>query len=115
MTVTVSGPSAPTSFGLTASGSVAGAGHLLTATIDSRPKGTTDFDWKPVANMSATLSASNLLGPTGTTTWTGTFLTTPSSNASTDYRLRIEEVEQFAAADPGTSGNRPVYVDTFPL
>jgi hypothetical protein len=116
LTLTVTGQSAPNAYGLAHSGSVPGAAHLMTMSVDSRPVGSSDFDWRPVANMTATLTATSLLGATGGTTWTGTFLNTPSTNATTEYRLRIEEVEQFAAdASNGGVGSRPVYLDTFPL
>jgi hypothetical protein len=117
LTLTVSGQSAPNQYGVTSQGSnTAGAGHVVTMTVDSRPKGGSDLDWRPMPNMTTTLGAVNALGATGATTWTGSFTNTPATNATTEYRLRVEEVEQFNAdAANGGVQSRPVFVDTFPL
>jgi hypothetical protein len=120
LTVSVTGRSSPNAFGLATSATPA-AGHLVTATIDVRNSvGDGDLDWTPAqfpaggGDMKATLTmqtGSTVLS----TTWSGSIAGAPTTAGGKEYRVRVEEFEQFEA-DPGfPTGLRPVYLDTFRL
>jgi hypothetical protein len=114
--VTVTGPSAPNLYGLNQNGAVPSAGHLLVATVDSRPSGSGELSWSPVQVAGADLSVTLALrvgSTTEVTTWVGTLANVPTGGGN-DYRVRIEEFEQFQD-DNGGATSRPVYLDTFSL
>jgi hypothetical protein len=51
-------------------------------------------------------------GTTVATTWSGSLANVPKTGGGTDYRVRIEEFEQFPD-NTGAAVLRPVYLDTF--
>jgi hypothetical protein len=115
LTVSVNGPSAPNLYGLNNAGAASASGHLVKATIDMRPTTEGELSWTPVplgsGDMEVTLSA--VAGSViEATTWTGSIANAPTTGGGTDYRVRIEEFEQFQD-DSGTATLRPVYLDTF--
>jgi hypothetical protein len=117
VTLTVTGPSAANLYGKNASGDFANAGHLVMATVDFRPVGGSNLDWKVFqqagSDLKVTLDANAPIGP-GITSWSKTIANAPPTDSVNEYRVRIEEFEQFQG-DGGTVGLRAVYLDTFPL
>jgi hypothetical protein len=121
---------------------VGGVGYIGSATraqpstmqvlVQTRPQGSTDeFTWHTVADSTAVLNASRVVGQAGTWSWQGS-VTLPADRGSLPFRLVLQEFEVFEAdADspewrdvPGTNGaaavvdihtDRLVYADVFEL
>ena len=83
---------------------------VMTATLQTQPKGGGDLAWVPVAAIP--LTAHTFGGPD--TLWTAQ-ITLPAPRGSRPFRLLIEEFEVFTKDAPGSQQRRLVYADILNL
>jgi len=83
---------------------------LVTATLQTQPKGGGDLAWVPVSVIS--LTAHTFDGPD--TLWTAR-ITLPAPRGSRPFRLLIEEFETFIKDLPESQQRRLVYADILNL
>ena len=76
-----------------------------------------DLSWAPfeVAGNEVAVTLTLQGGSTTeATTWSGPIPNAPHTRGGNEYRVRIEQFEQFQDSS-GATGLRPVYLDTFPI